>query len=264
MIHAERIPPSPTLRLSTAHLPEKDRLPYWREVVGRHICGLDIEPLADATGHFGMTLSNLGGFTMICGDGLRQGAHYRRTRALIAADGNDDMILMIALAGSVVGTQRGREIVMAQGEAVLASAGEAGWVTLPHMARLLTLRMPWRLLKPAAPALEERIARHIARENPALRLLTNYAEAWQQDELPATPELRQMFVSHMHDLFALVAGASGDAAELAAQHGGRAARLAQIRHEIKQSALDPDFSLPALAQRVGVTPRYVQMLLEEG
>jgi AraC-like DNA-binding protein len=73
-----------------------------------------------------------------------------------------------------------------------------------------------------------------------------------------------MFVSHMHDLFALVAGASGDAAEMAAQHGGRAARLAQIRHEIKQSALDPDFSLPALAQRVGVTPRYVQMLLEEG
>jgi AraC-like DNA-binding protein len=63
---------------------------------------------------------------------------------------------------------------------------------------------------------------------------------------------------------ALMFGAKGDAAEQAAQGGARAARLAQIQHEIQRGALDPDFSLPALARRIGVSARYVQQLLEQG
>jgi AraC-like DNA-binding protein len=55
-------------------------------------------------------------------------------------------------------------------------------------------------------------------------------------------------------------GAQGDAAEQATQGGARAARLAQIHHEIQRSALGPNFSLPELALRIGVSPRYVQAL----
>jgi len=136
-------------------------------------------------------------------------------------------------------------------------------MTWPQAARVLAVSMPLRLLKSSAPGVESRVAKRIPRDNQALRLLTGYLGAWQQGELAGTPEMQQVLANHMHDLFALVAGASGDAAEMAAGRGGRAARLAMIRREIRHGALDPGFSLPTLAQRVGVSSRYVQMLLEE-
>jgi AraC-like DNA-binding protein len=37
-----------------------------------------------------------------------------------------------------------------------------------------------------------------------------------------------------------------------------------IAGEIDRNFHDPDFSLPALARRVGIGPRYAQMLLAEG
>jgi transcriptional regulator GlxA family with amidase domain len=75
--------------------------------------------------------------------------------------------------------------------------------------------------------------------------------------------MQQALSNHIYDLMALMFGAKGDAAKQATQGGARAARLAQIHREIQRSALDPNFSMPELALRIGVTPRLVQMLLAE-
>jgi AraC-like DNA-binding protein len=93
--------------------------------------------------------------------------------------------------------------------------------------------------------------------------LTNYVDAWQQGEHATTPRMAQTLSDHIYDLVALIFGAGGDTAEQASQRGGRAARLALIRREIDRGFGDPDFSLPVLAHLVGVSPRYVQILLEE-
>jgi AraC-like DNA-binding protein len=113
-----------------------------------------------------------------------------------------------------------------------------------------------------APNAEDLIGRRIPRDTLALCLLTNYLNIWQQGELTATPEMRQMLSDHVHDLLTLLLNAKGVDTEQAAERGGRAAQLALIRREIEHHFDNPDFSLPELARRVGVTPRYVQMLLE--
>jgi AraC-like DNA-binding protein len=249
-----------SLRFSTDDLPAKDRLPHWREFFGRGIARLDIEPLTDTPFRSTATFTGLPDLRMMSIDA--PGAEYRRTPKLLA-DGADDTLLTVIRSGAGVVAQCGRRAEITQGDAIVMSCGEVGSMRFPQATQFLTLRMPLRRLKPAAPNIEDRIAERIPRDNPALRLLTSYVEVWQQGELATTPELARVFASHIHDLFALVVGAGAGAAEMAAQGGGRAARLALVRPQIDNGVADPDFSLPVLARRIGASPRYVQMLLEE-
>jgi AraC-like DNA-binding protein len=66
----------------------------------------------------------------------------------------------------------------------------------------------------------------------------------------------------VHDLIALVLGASRDAAEIANGRGLRATRLHAIKADIRASLGEQGLSLTVIAARQGVTPRYVQALFE--
>jgi AraC-like DNA-binding protein len=66
---------------------------------------------------------------------------------------------------------------------------------------------------------------------------------------------------HVHDLCALALGAARDAADLAGARGLRAARMQAVKADIAQH-LEGDVSPATLAQRQGVTPRYLHKLFE--
>jgi AraC-like DNA-binding protein len=120
------------------------------------------------------------------------------------------------------------------------------------------LRVPFAALAPFTRDIEAAAAGCVRSVAPALQLLRGYLAA-----LPATtPDLRlnKLVASHVHDLMALVIGATRDGAEQARQRGVRAARLQVIRQDL---LLDPDLTLDQVALRQGVSPRYVQMLFEE-
>lgn len=139
----------PTLRFSTDDLPEKDRLPFWCDAVGRGTAKMDIEPSADVPSRASIAMTSLPGCLLVCGSNSSTTV-YRRPPELLG-DSNEDLVL---------------------------------------------------IFKP---------------------------------------------------------GTAGEAA----RSGGRAALCALIRREIDQGFLDPDFSLPTLARRLKISPRYVQMLLEQ-
>jgi AraC-like DNA-binding protein len=65
------------------------------------------------------------------------------------------------------------------------------------------------------------------------------------------------------DLDALALGAGRDARELAHIRGLRAARLREVLHEIKINFADPRCSPHRVAQKLGLSARYVQDLLHE-
>jgi len=70
-------------------------------------------------------------------------------------------------------------------------------------------------------------------------------------------------VTHLHDLVALSAGATGDGAMAATARGGRAARLQAIKTDIAAHLDDETLGVVAVAARHGVTPRYVHKLFED-
>jgi AraC-like DNA-binding protein len=246
------------LRFSTDDVPEKDRIAYWRESVGRGIARLEIEPLTDEPFRGQVTVTCLPDCSVMLGEGPH--SRYRRTRSLLS-DGNDDAVFSIFLNGTSIGSQRGRESVLEPGDANLLTTGEA---CIAEASRFLNIRMPMRVLKAMAPRVEDQFALRIRRETLALRLLTHYIEGVPPGELAvASPELSQTYANHIRDLVALTLGATGEAAEQAVQGGGHAAQLAMIRREIERGFADPDFSLIELARRTGIHPRHVQRLLEE-
>src|SRR5262249_4272869 len=66
----------------------------------------------------------------------------------------------------------------------------------------------------------------------------------------------------IHDLCALVIGATRDAREIAMGRGLRAARLRAIKADVARNLGDGDVTATALADRQRVTPRYIYKLFE--
>jgi AraC-like DNA-binding protein len=254
---------APILRLSSRDLPEQERLPVFQDIFARSAFKIAVEPQADAQPfECSMVAVNLPGCQLAWASN-NVDTDYRRTPALLT-DSSDDLIFSITLNGAARVRQCGREAVTGPGDALLGSAAELGCVTEFGEARYLNICLPLKPIKQMAPNVEDRIATRIGADNPALRLLTHHLAGLQQGELVvATPRLAQTAADYIRDLVGLMLGATGDAAEQAAQGGVRAARLAQIHREIQHSALNAHFSLPELALRVGVAPRYVQKLLAE-
>ena len=73
---------------------------------------------------------------------------------------------------------------------------------------------------------------------------------------------QRLAVSHVHDLAAVVLGATADRAELARNRGVRAARLEAIKADIIAHVDDGNLSAAAVAARHAMTLRYLQKLFD--
>ncbi|MDR2874975.1 MAG: AraC family transcriptional regulator [Methylobacillus sp.] len=243
-----------SLRFSTDNIPEKDRMPYWREVFGRCIVRADIQPLTDAPFHGEAVLAAMPDLRLMHAHGSN--LRGTRTRAL-AADGNDDVILFVFGSGSGTGLFGGREITMQPGDAVLYSSAEFGFM---NAAQASTFSIPLALMKAMVPTVEDLFGKCVARDNPVLRLLTDYAGR-PPDALAATPELAQAVSLHIRDLVALALGAATrDATETALGRGVRAARLRAIKNDILNLLDRHALSIDDAVKRHGLSEPYIRKL----
>jgi AraC-like DNA-binding protein len=78
----------------------------------------------------------------------------------------------------------------------------------------------------------------------------------------ATPELRQLIVTHIHELAALTLNPARDNFAAAESGSVRAARLRAVKAVILKNLERRDLTVGVVAERLGVTPRYIQKLLE--
>jgi len=246
------------LRVSTATLPARERLPFWREVFGRKYCQLDIEPLSDAPFEAEVALCTLPGLsTMEC---LVSPTRQQRTSELVA-DGDDSFCLTMNLSGSIAFSQRDREVSLGAGEAVMVLHAEPAVMTNSQV-QAAGLVIPRAALSPLVSNIEDTAMQVIPHSNEALRLLTGYLRMLNEGLPLATPELHHRVATHVHDLVAIAIGATRDGAAVAAERGVRAARLAAIKADVLERLDRRDLSLAAVAARQHVTPRYVQLLFE--
>jgi AraC-like DNA-binding protein len=245
------------LRFSTDALPERDRLAIWREVFGRYVVKVEIEPLGTDGFSQSATLRNLPGLSLASMSSTSIRA--ARTPQLIA-DGNDSLNLAVNIAGTTEYRQLGRETVIGSYEAVLVSTADEGDVVSPGAKRGLSIIVPRQTIATMVRDPEDMICRPLPRAE-VLRLLISYAQSTDKLDLES-PGLGRAFATHVQDLMALAIGATRDGEEIARGRGLRAARLAAIKIDIGRSLGRNDLSIGALALRHGVTPRYIQKLFE--
>jgi AraC-like DNA-binding protein len=247
------------IQFSTDFLPESDRLPYLREVFGRSIVGLDLQPSQNCPLEWAASLHTFEDLLVV--SGRTGGIIERRTRPLLS-DGNDDLLLTINLSGVCLPSQLGRECRVDAGAAVLLSCSDVGGLDRPCPTRYLTLVMPRRRLNAMAVNPEDALARPISADTEALRLLVDYVGTTLRKHQLTSPRLRQLFTTHVQDLVALAVGATRDATEIAYSRGMRAVRLRAAKTFIAQNIERQDLSASRVAAHFGITPRYLHMLFE--
>lgn len=250
----------PPLRFSTDDLPARDRVAIWREVYGKTILRLDIDPLADRSFKADIRLHALPGLKIAAG--TIGGTRDQRTRASLA-DGNDDLGMALNASGISIVSQYGREVTLGDGDGVLMSCGEPGSITRPAPSSYIGLRIPRTVLMRLVPSAEDKIGRLIPASLGILSLLSIYLAALIDNSEIASPEFQHLAVAHVYDLVALALGATQGASMAAEIRGVRAARLAAVKVDIRKNFCNRGLNLEALSGRHRVTPRYIQRLFEE-
>lgn len=247
------------VQFSTSDLPERERLDRWREEFGRRIIGVEVEPGASQVPFYAeATLQALPGVRIASCAGTA--GRLNRTPALVA-DGDDSIGLVVNLGAEVVMmSQRGRDVLLRTGEATLLTHQEPAALTHGDL-RFCGLVVPRAALAARIGDLDDAVMRPIPRSVGSLRLLVRYVDLIRKEADLTAPELRRSVVSHIHDLAALAFGAKQDTKEQALS-AAAAARLAAALARIAESFTEAGFGLESLAQRLGVSPRYLQRLLE--
>jgi AraC-like DNA-binding protein len=245
------------LRFSTDTLPERDRVAVWTEVFGRYVLANKLEAVGGIPFSQNATLRSLPGLSlasMSC-----SGFRVSRTGEMLA-DGNDNLNIIINIAGTGEYRQLGRETLVSSHEAALFSSAEDAHGHSPGASRWLIISARRQAVAAMAGNPEAMLCRTLP-PSQALRLLLSYVQSTDRLSLDS-PGVGQAFATHLQDLIALVIGATRDGEELARGRGLRAARLAAIKVDIGRLLGTSDLSIGALAVRHGVTPRYIQKLFE--
>lgn len=247
-------------RFSTAQFGERERLPIFREQIGRMMVKLDPEPITDGAFHAEANVRELSGLGI--GSWACSNLRIARPRAMLT-DGKDDFVLTIITSGQVSASQRSRDIELGPGQAVLMSAAEAGdMATTLSPSRFFGLRLPRKALASLGSTPEDMMMRTLSANSEALRLLAFYVRELDDGYQLATPELVGAVVTHLTDLGALIIGANRDGTVVAEDRGLAAARLAAVKADIRKNLSYGDLTLPAVAARLRLTPRHIQRLFE--
>lgn len=242
---------------STAGLAARQRLSMWREVFGQAIVRLDIEPEADAPFDAEGTLCALPGAAYA--SVTTSPARFTRSRRMIAADADpDEKLFLITADAPLEVTQRGREHMLASGDAIFLRGGEVNRIRCRRRGRLTNIGIALADLSDHHAGVDDLAMRVVPRHSALLGLLYGYVDTLRQHP-EAAGAARQLIGGHIGDLI----GAVATAEPLPERPGIRAARLQAIKTEIARALSDPRLGIEAVARRCGIGPRYARRLFQE-
>jgi AraC-like DNA-binding protein len=247
------------VRFSTDDLPQRERLPRWRELLFQTSMRVEVDVKPDVPFRASAMIRQLPGLRIL--DGFSPPATYARSTTAIEVD---DLAFQFGICGSSRAFLNGRDAEIGSGEAFVLPTGNRAGIHVCQDATFVSLRLPRAAVAGSVINLSGTYCRPVPNGTPALSLLKRYVGMLDNAAgALTTPELQHAAVTHIYDLIALTLGATRDATELANARGLRAARLKSMKDDIVRRVKDQSLSVHSLAQRHNVTPRYVQKLFEE-
>ena len=247
------------VHISTDAFPEHKRLAMWREVYGRGIAKVDIEPIGDGPFRADVTFTLLPHVSIAAG--TRSPAHYTVTPELLK-QGRDIVALSILRSGDASATQFGKELIGGVGSASVLAATDPSVSTLHTDGSFITLALSRSAIAELAPDFAQAFGRPIASDNPALRLLIKYLDTMLAADELVHADIARSVSAHILDLVSLALGTRGDRTDMALG-GVKAARLKTIKSDILEMLGRNDLSSEILAARHGISSRYIRKLFEE-
>jgi AraC-like DNA-binding protein len=247
------------LYFNTDALPERDRFPVYCEEIGRRYIGLDFRTQDQSQFSAKLTLQRAGLVDIMRSSNVALDSV--RTPQLVR-DGDDSLCVVLLESGSAHQTQCGNDHELASRTAILCDAGYAGACNFITDAQSWSLRIPRRKITELLPRVTRFAGVKLDKDIAAQRLLFDYLRAAFNIDLSAG-RATELYGEHIIDLVALALGADGEGRAAAEERGARAARRSIILREIERRSSDPGLSAITIALLLGVTPRYVHLLLEQ-
>jgi AraC-like DNA-binding protein len=191
--------------------------------------------------------------------------YWARSAQHVAADGRDDLLIGFNRSSTPpLLAQRGREMALHRTDLALFSNAEPIQARASKDMALVGVSVPRALLAERVAHVDDLTLTPFEAATPALRHLQRYLDMLLTgDGITDDPALVAHVETTLVDLFALALGAKRDAAQIMQMRGLRAARLQEILAAINKGFAEPDFAVRGVAQKLGVSPRYVNDLLHE-
>jgi AraC-like DNA-binding protein len=244
------------LYFNTDALPERDRFPAFCEGMFRHIVGADIVQRGSAP--FRGTLDVRRAGMVGIADISVTAANFSRLTSHIS-DGNDAIVVQLWRRGLAGMTQGKHERSIKSHDGLIIDNAVPARICTNGPSRFWSLTIPRDRIIASRPEVT-RFAGAKLTDELAFRLLFGYLEETIAEGLQEH-RTAQLFGDHLVELAALALG--GEPRRLAQEGGIRAARRAAILREIERRSGDQSLNAAVIATSLGVTPRYVHLLLEE-
>lgn len=241
------------LSLTSGDLPAGDRMALLRDLYARSLIGCELEPLGG--GELDIDIDSL----LLDGCGTGRGVYSpmtaERSGALVETGADH---VLIAVSNGRFGVSSGGGEVLTAGRGLFAVIPMDRDVTMtyfePQVARSIWIRRG--LLESIAPGIAFDRVRLEATGTPALRLLFAYGSALRENDA-LEPGLEALAVRQIAEL-----GAAVLSTQPAAMGHARLARIAAVRRDMSRNFRDPTLTVARLAERHGISPRYLHMLFE--
>ncbi|WOH80690.1 AraC family transcriptional regulator [Bradyrhizobium sp. BEA-2-5] len=243
-------------RFSTCELPERIRIPLWREHFGRCIVHADIEPLSNVSFQADASLRAVQGLRMLALKGTSM--RFKRLQANLA-DGDDSIGIIFCSPGRGQLSQRGRDADFRAGDAIAILHSEPASVTYIDGLQF-GLAVPREALAQRVTDVEGLVMRPIWHRTEAFRLFISYLKSVLKTKALSAPKLRDTVVTHIHDLIALAIGECGALGESSAS-AVVAARHRAVLDYIAAHFEEPGLSVQTVARDQGISSRYLQRLM---
>jgi AraC-like DNA-binding protein len=238
--------------------PSRQWLDWFCEEFGRKHFKVDMQPDRDAA-------FRLSGVNRMLPDlGLYHGQSSPAVcRNLVSDATNNDVTLIIPIAGNISFAQAGGDVSFKPGAVIAGREDVANVFTTHSDSEFALLRLRRRMLEALVPDLDDLCYMSLPIESQAVRLLLGYLRTLDAEESISSPELQHLTALHVHDLAAQALQTLRTGNELAETGGVRAGRRAEVKTDILSHLADPRLSVAAVAARLNLTPRYIHMLLED-
>lgn len=246
------------ISFDTETLPERDRFPAFCEEMFRRVVGADIVQRGSMPFRGALEIRHAGG-VLIANIASTASDIVRRTSHV--GDGDNALVFMLwqqGLGHTIQGKHENRVSTL---DALTIDNGRTGTIRMEDAAAFCALTIPRNRIADLVPNVGM-LGGTKLNDRQSTRLLSGYLQAILTQDIGHQPTAR-LFGNHLVDLVSLALAGEGNRRELEERGGIRAARLAAILQAISTQLTDPNLSAATIAAQLGITPRYVHLLLEQ-
>jgi AraC-like DNA-binding protein len=245
------------LRFRSDEVPASHRLVAWREIIGRKLLRMEIEPLPGPPFHVDASLRVLDGIRF--GTSAFSASFFRRTRDLVDAD-NDDFFLIVNMEGTLTVSEPSGEIVLNEGDGYFMSCKDEKNFIRPATGRLLGVRFGRAALSDVVPNIADCTNKFIPRSVSALRLLTVYLRDLDDNQKLTDADLRALVIRQIYELAGFIL--TPFCVSQAKKPSAGTTRLQAIKSYVTENFKEHKLSIVDVAAAHGLSERQVQRSFE--